>query len=99
MSPHFLNKFTAHLKNVLKDAAALAMELRHPLLNPEHLLYALARQKGSIGTEILMKAGMTPESLMESIVRRYPLAPSTETGDTIEEPALSPESKKAIERA
>lgn len=99
MAYDFLEKFTAHLKNVLKEAAQLAAELRHRELCPEHLLFALAKQKGSISTEILVKAGMTPESLKEIVIQRNSITlPSREIPES-PEPAFSESAKKAIERA
>ncbi len=99
MSFYILDKFTSHLKNVIKEAAALATELRHAELKPEHLLYGLSRQKGSIGTEILSKAGVSPESLKELVIQKNPVALATMPVDAPVEPALSAPAKKSIERA
>jgi ATP-dependent Clp protease ATP-binding subunit ClpC len=99
MAYDFLEKFTAHLKNVLKEAARLAADLRHRELTPEHLLYALARQKGSISMEILVKAGITPDSLKQHIIQRnLRTLASPPFGDT-DDPILSDATKKAIEKA
>lgn len=94
----FLDKFTLHLRNTLKEAAGLASELRQAELQPEHLLYALSKQKGSIGTEILVKAGLTPDTLKESVIQRNPVSILTASQPKTE-PVLSRECKKALEKA
>ncbi len=99
MSSPILDTFTHHLKNVLKQAAALAAVLHHPELRPEHLLYGLAGQKGSIGTEILTKAGLTAESLKEHVIKKNVITLPAQEFEHLTEPILSTASKKAIERA
>jgi len=99
MTYDFLDKFTTHLKNVIKDAAQLATEFRHTELRLEHLLCALAKQKGSISTEILLKAGMTPESLKELVAQKNDGAFSGDSFPRRQEPILSESAKKAIEKA
>lgn len=99
MAYDFLDKFTTHLKNVIKEAALLATELRHHELRLEHLLCALAKQKGSISTEILVKAGMTSESLKELVAQKSAAAYPVETFEVSREPILSESAKKAIEKA
>ncbi|MBI4414633.1 MAG: ATP-dependent Clp protease ATP-binding subunit [Candidatus Kerfeldbacteria bacterium] len=97
MSFSLLDKFTAHLKNVIKEAGDLAASLDHHELRPEHLLYGLTKQKGSIGTEILVKAGLTGEMVKEFIVGQRPPAQGAPAKRV--EPVLSQTAKKSIERA
>jgi ATP-dependent Clp protease ATP-binding subunit ClpC len=63
MQSKVLNKFTTHLKKTLSDASALAATLSAKTIDVEHVLYSLLQQKGSIGAEILMKAGLKTEDL------------------------------------
>lgn len=58
MFPEIINKFTTHLKNALKTAAELAVQSGREKVLPVDLLMGLLRQKGSIGTEILIKSGL-----------------------------------------
>ncbi|MFH1171007.1 MAG: ATP-dependent Clp protease ATP-binding subunit [bacterium] len=99
MADDFLDKFTTHLKNVIKEAAQLAAELRHPELRPEHLLFALAKQKGSISTEILIKAGVTAESLKAVVVQKNAVSLLEGAHRDASNPILSENAKKAIEKA
>ncbi|MBI3956556.1 MAG: ATP-dependent Clp protease ATP-binding subunit [Candidatus Kerfeldbacteria bacterium] len=99
MSYDFLDKFTTHLKNVIKEAAQLAAELRHGELKPEHLLFGLTKQKGSISTEILVKAGLTPESLKDIVIQKNVTIATVANPLRRPEPALSEGAKRVIERA
>jgi ATP-dependent Clp protease ATP-binding subunit ClpC len=62
MNSEILDKFSTHLKNVLVRAYALAQELRQNSIEPEHLLFALLSQKGSIGSEVLTKLNLSAEA-------------------------------------
>ncbi len=63
MQPNIIDKFTTHLKNVLTRALVLAVEAEQKEVQPEHLLWALGTQKGSIGADIITKAKIKPERL------------------------------------
>ena len=67
MNPEILDKFSTHLKNALVRAYALAQELHQPNIEPTHLLFALAAQKGSIASEVLGKLGMTQDEIKRFI--------------------------------
>ncbi|RJO59366.1 ATP-dependent Clp protease ATP-binding subunit [Candidatus Parcubacteria bacterium] len=90
-----LNKFTTHLKEVLNKATNFAAGNRAKAIDPEHLLYALGVQKGSIAYEILLKAGIRLDLIRQAIqLRDGGLAlPANSV-----KPELSPESKTAIEK-
>ncbi len=99
MAFSLLDKFTSHLRNVIKQAAALATVLRHDELKPEHLLYGLSKQKGSIATEILSKAGVMPEGLKDLIIEKNPVSLSAADALIPPEPALADGAKRALEKA
>jgi len=103
MNADILDKFSTHLKNVLVRAYALAQELRQTSIEPEHLLYALISQKGSIGSEVMTKLNVTAEDLKRHIMERYPSDPegAVQTVDSAKEasPTLSKSAKKTIEKA
>jgi ATP-dependent Clp protease ATP-binding subunit ClpC len=58
MEPPILQKFTNNLKTALKRAGEVARSAAQRYINPEHLLYAILEQRGSIGFEILQKTGV-----------------------------------------
>ncbi len=95
-----LETFTSHLKAVLTRALCLAVEKGGDTIAPTHLLWALGTEEGSIGAEILKKAGATPATLQHLV-----LLPSTGLAEdaiarasTIT-PLLSEASKTIIEKA
>ncbi|MEK7158704.1 MAG: Clp protease N-terminal domain-containing protein, partial [Patescibacteria group bacterium] len=91
MHSKVLNKFTTHLKKTLSDASALAATLSSKTIDAEHVLYSLLQQKGSIGAEILMKAGVKIEDLQGF------LQPPTKPLQSL--PKLSGILKTALEKA
>jgi len=56
MNRELLNKFSNHFKKSLRDGADLAVQLKQKYVQPEHLLYGLLNQKGSVGAEIITGA-------------------------------------------
>lgn len=94
-----LDKFTNHLKSVLTRALVFVVETGDEVILPKHLLWSLGLQQGSIGAEILAKAGLSTETLKglvsDSIVREAvsPLQISRAT------PLLSEEAKQIVEKA
>jgi ATP-dependent Clp protease ATP-binding subunit ClpC len=94
-----LEKFTNHLKGVLTRALVLVVETGGETISPSHLLWSLGMQQGSLGAEILNKAGMSND-LLKNLVNHHEHktaapAPAAERAT----PLLSEESKKAIEKA
>jgi len=94
-----LNKFTNHLKGVLTRALVYVVETGGEAISPAHLLWSLGMQQGSIGSEILSKAGLSNEILKDLVgpqeIKDLPQLPNI-TGAT---PLLSEDSKKAVEKA
>lgn len=84
--------FSLHCKNALKNAYLFALKSKSENIEPEHLLLGIAREKGSIGSEILTQADMTHETI-EKLIKN-----GSESKKNIR-PELSPISQKAIERA
>jgi ATP-dependent Clp protease ATP-binding subunit ClpC len=103
MNAEILDKFSTHLKNALVRAYALAQELRQPSIEPQHLMYALAAQKGSIASEVLTKLGLSSDDIKRFVAEHAggkPTAPATldaAGGDS--SPKLSSEAKRTIEKA
>lgn len=103
MNAEILDKFSTHLKNALVRAYALAQELRQPAIEPAHLMYALAAQKGSIASEVLTKLGLSSEDIKRYVGDRSskkstaPSALDAAGGET--SPKLSADAKRTIEKA
>lgn len=94
-----LDKFTNHLKGVLTRALVFVVETGGETISPAHLLWSLGMQQGSIGSEILTKAGISAEVLKSLVgpnnVKEGAALPSVERAT----PLLSEEAKKAVEKA
>lgn len=95
MPSKILNKFTTHLKNALKKSEDFCIALNHTMVNPEHLLYGLVLQKGSIAAEIMGKLNLTPEKIRSAVIQRNRMA----VGQKEAKPKLATDTKKAIEKA
>jgi ATP-dependent Clp protease ATP-binding subunit ClpC len=94
IDPDFLGRFTTHLKEALQKALAFAVQSGRDLVEPGDLIVGLLYEKGSIGAEALMKAGVTLEAA-ETTFRGTPDA--TPKGGTAT-PDLSPAVKRVLER-
>lgn len=100
MKDKILDKFSTHLKNALRQANVIATELGHGQVNPEHLLFGLSMQRGSIAAEILSKVGLSNEKIRRIIVEKNQIAlPAATTERSKVTKKLSDKSKQAIEKA
>ncbi len=103
MNPDILDKFSTHLKNALVRAYALAQELHQPSIEPAHLLFALAAQKGSLASEVLAKLGLSPEDLKRFVSDVTNAAAGRkiriDAAGAEASPKLSAASKRAIEKS
>jgi len=69
--PKIQNKFTAHLKSVLKKAEIISQEFKHKSIGVEHLFFGLMSQKGSIGYSALANEKADPKAL-KIIISKMP---------------------------
>lgn len=99
MDNQILNKFTTHLKNALKKAKDLGASLGHQVIKPEHLVYGLILQKGSIAAEILIKSGLTAERIRALVVEKNKSAEQPNGNASSKQVGLDADVKKVIERA
>ena len=99
MDSKILDKFTIHLKNALKKANELANSLNHQLVNPEHLIYGLILQKGSIAAEILTKVGLNAERVRSLVVQSNKPVASENSQIKDRKVISSLPTKKTIEKA
>lgn len=56
-----IHRFTTHLKETLQKALSFAVTNGRDLVEPGDLIVGLLNEKGSLGGEILQKAGCTPK--------------------------------------
>lgn len=94
-----LETFTSHLKAVLTRALCLAVEEGGDTIAPTHLLWALGTEEGSLGAEILRKAGATSTGLRRLAEHGGELAEDAIMKASNVTPQLSDESKTIIEKA
>lgn len=91
-SPDLLNRFTTHLKEALQKALGFAIANGRELVEPGDLVVGLLHEKGSIGAEILAKAGVG----IEAAESRFRGSPSAQ--GALATPDLSLPVKRIIEK-
>ena len=96
MSHDIIDKFSTHLKNVLTRALVFVVENGKTLVEPEHLLWALGTEKGSVGAELIAKAKVRPEKLRDLVAASRRRAAGAASSAS---PFLSDEAKRAVEKA
>lgn len=57
----FLNRFTTHLKETLQKALGFTLRQQRFLVEPGDLLVGLLHEKGCIGSELLLRARISPD--------------------------------------
>lgn len=92
--PDFLSRFTTHLKEALQKALAFAVQSGRQLVEPGDLVVGLLHEKGSIGAELLLKAGVTLEGTMQA----FKGTPDGNSKGGTAAPDLSPAVKRILER-
>ncbi|MCK4800061.1 Clp protease N-terminal domain-containing protein, partial [Candidatus Parcubacteria bacterium] len=85
------NKFTTHLKSVIKNAENISRELSHESIGIEHLILGMLSQKGSIGSSILGSEKLDLKNLRK-IINNLPKTKKWK-------PKLSEEVKDAFKKA
>ncbi|MBI4714216.1 ATP-dependent Clp protease ATP-binding subunit [Candidatus Uhrbacteria bacterium] len=93
-----VDKFSTHLKNVLTRALCFAVEMNEKSIEPEHLLWALGTQKGSIGAELLKKSGIKQQELRSFVgaTQKIKTKPKMLGDSTLN---LSNDAKRIVEKA
>lgn len=86
-------KFTTHSKQALKNAFSLALSSGHETINPQHILYGLAQGKGSIASQILIKAKIKEAEIKKILDEKKPVQP------TVTQIDLAPNTKRLLEKA
>ncbi|MFA6215371.1 MAG: ATP-dependent Clp protease ATP-binding subunit [Patescibacteria group bacterium] len=89
----FAEKFTTNSRNALKNAFNLALALGHKTITPQHVLYGLTQQKGSIAAQILTKAKIESLELKQTLANHLPAS------SAITQINLAPQTRKILEKA
>ncbi|MFH1405428.1 MAG: ATP-dependent Clp protease ATP-binding subunit [Patescibacteria group bacterium] len=91
MPQDIIDKFSSHLKNVLTRALCFVVETEQSDILPEHLLWSLGTEKGSVGAEVLNKAKIDVQKINKTIDKKIK--------KKNRQPQLSTAAKRAIEKA
>jgi ATP-dependent Clp protease ATP-binding subunit ClpB len=62
-----LERLTDAARSALERAFSRATELRHPSVEPEHLLLSLASEEGGTARELLLQLGVKPDDLVREL--------------------------------
>ncbi len=90
---HITERFSNNFKNSLKAGADLALELGHARIEPEHILYGLASQKGSVGAQLLAALAKKSSDVKDFISKNQ-----TPINSSIL-PDFSPSARQLIQKA
>lgn len=88
-----LDYFTSAAKKVIQEAATLAKDSSHQVLDTEHLLLALTEEE-EIGTKLLQELGVKPVELSSYLKAMVP-----EGMSEVEIPEFSPRAKRVLQLA
>ena len=97
MEIDILDKFSTNLKEVLSKSLEAVILNNRKKVEPIILLRALAKQRGSIAYEILHRVNFRPAAEEKNVSSSSAGATATKVKNIT--PVLSPESKRAIEKA
>jgi ATP-dependent Clp protease ATP-binding subunit ClpB len=81
-----LDKFTIKAQEALQEAQKKAESLASPLMEPEHVLYALITQEDGLVASLLRKLGVSIDTLHTELDRHFSSQPKVHGA----QPALSP---------
>ncbi len=99
MPRDIVEKFSSRLKNVLTRALCFVVENNAQTIQPEHLLWALGTEKGSLSAEILKKVGVKQTELKKLVGAKQ--SANNAALESIQPNALhlSNEAKRIVEKA
>jgi ATP-dependent Clp protease ATP-binding subunit ClpC len=88
-----VDRYTERAKRVLLEAQDLAIRMRSPHVQPEHILLALLKQSDAMAVEILERLGVDIEQLRMEVENELSI---TAGRLTTAEPTLTPASKRVL---
>ena len=92
-----MDKFSTNLKDVLSKSLEAVILAGKKKIEPFYLLQSMSKQRGSISFEILRKVNFKTPAERKNISSESPGSTATKLKNVT--PVLSPESKRAIEKA
>src|SRR5216117_176625 len=92
------NKFTRKTGEALGAGQALARDLHHSQVTPEHLLAALVGQPESVVLPVLERIGVSSRTVRDRVEDALSRVPKV-YGDTAQQAQLSPEAYQVLEAA
>jgi ATP-dependent Clp protease ATP-binding subunit ClpB len=92
------DKFTIKSQELIQGAQALAGQLGHQQIEPEHLLKVMLEQPEGITRSILQKLGASPETVLHGVTEALE-SKSKVSGTGMAESYISPSTKKILDRA
>jgi ATP-dependent Clp protease ATP-binding subunit ClpC len=90
---NIFQKFSTHSKNALKNAFGLALASGHKIVTPQHILYGLSQETGSIAGQILHKAKIDGNFIKSALNNSFTAK------QTLTHIALDSDTKKVLERS
>jgi ATP-dependent Clp protease ATP-binding subunit ClpB len=92
------DKFTIRSQELIQGAQALAGQLGHQQIDPEHLLEVMLEQPEGIARSILQKLGASPEGVLHEVTDVLQEKPRV-SGAGMGEAYISPTTKKVLDGA
>ncbi len=92
------DKFTVKSQELIQGAQALAGQLGHQQIEPEHLLKVMLEQPEGIARSILQKLGASPEGVLHEVTDALEKKPRV-SGTGMGESYISPTTKKVLDGA
>jgi ATP-dependent Clp protease ATP-binding subunit ClpB len=92
------DKFTIKSQELIQGAQALASQLGHQQIEPEHLLKVMLEPREGIARSVLQKLGASPEGVLQEVSKGLEKKPKL-SGAGAAEVYLSPTTKKVLDGA
>ena len=71
-------RYTQRARSVVQAATEIARARNHNFVGTEHLLLGMYKEPGAIAAKVLVKHGITEESVLQAVDAASPAEPSTE---------------------
>ncbi len=92
------DKFTIKSQELIQGGQALASQLGHQQIEPEHLLKVMLEPREGIARSVLQKLGASPEGVLQEVTKALEKKPKL-SGAGVGEVYLSPTTKKVLDGA
>ncbi len=92
------DKFTIKSQELIQGAQALAGQLGHPQVEPEHLLKIMLEQPNGVAASILHKLGAASQGVLQEVSQALEKKPRV-SGAGVSEAYISPATKRVLDGA